>query len=191
MIFCGIDITFFDHNIIVEKKMKNFNKFFGITVITLVIGLLTTGCAKKSTVLGIPANIRIDVTDRTLIVTWDAVANASGYEVITYSEGCNSGRKKINTGKNKAVVFNPESTAKDGANALKKDKSSGAVEILEKNKIQITLMPSMSDSAKPMATAVTAKVRALGGTVSGINYSDSDYSAEVNTVLGSDGMGKM
>jgi len=163
--------------------MKDFYKFCGIAVMIAIIGFLLTGCAKKSAALSAPSNIRIDITGRTVTVTWDAVAKASGYEIITYSEGCGSGKRKINTKENTAVVFNPDNTANDGKDALKKDKSSGAVEILSKTKIQITLMPSSNDNTKPMAKAITAKVKALG-TI------DSDYSAAVRKELNA-GMAEM
>jgi hypothetical protein len=168
--------------------MKNYVKLFGITAMTLVIGILTIDCTAKSTVLKAPANVKIDVTGRTMTVTWNAAANASGYEIITYSEGCNSGKKKINTKENTAVVYNPDNTANDGANALKDDESNGAVKILGATKIQITLMPKTAGSPEPMAAAVTVKVMSLGGTVFKTEYINSDYSQEVRKVISNNSM---
>jgi len=174
--------------------MKKYIKLSGITAITLVIGLLTISCATAPVILSAPApaNIKIDVIGRTMTVTWDEVANASGYEITTFSENCGSGRRKINTKAGTAVVNFPES-ANNGANALLNDESNGAVVILAKNKIQITLMPARKtdntwDYTKPMATAVTAKVMAFGGTVEGKKYLDSDYSSVVRKELGTGGM---
>jgi len=165
--------------------MKNNIKLLGITVITLVIGLFTLGCATAPVALSAPtpANIKIDVTGRTMTITWDEVANAKGYEIITFSENCGSGLRKIDTRAGTAIVYS-SNASNNGANALLNDKSNGAVEILAKNKIQITLMPAMGDPSKPMASAVTAKVMAFGGTVEGKKYLDSDYSSVVKKELG-------
>lgn len=169
--------------------MKNKINFFGITAVALVIGLLSLSCASMSgnnqTILKSPANLKIDVTGRTMIVSWDEVANASGYEIITFSENCGSGRRKINTRDGTAVVNFPESV-NNGKNALLDNASDGAVVILEKTKIQITLMPAIGNAAIPMATAVTAKVMSFG---SDNKYLDSDYSSVVRKELGS-GMGE-
>lgn len=174
--------------------MKNYNKFLGITAMALVIGFLMTGCATEppadSKDLSVPAKVTINVTGRTMVVEWKQVANASGYEIITYSEGCGSGRKKIDTKAGTAVVYNkedPENSSLANALGTKKDDgtpANGSVEILGKTKIQITLMPAMGDDTKPMATAVTAKVMALGGK----KYTNSEYSPEVKKELGG-GMG--
>jgi len=169
--------------------MKNIIKLLGIIVIMLVIQLLIVSCATAPNILSAPApeNIKIEVNGRTMIVSWDEVDNATGYEIITFSENCGSGRRKINTKAGTAVVNFP-GNANDGKNALLDDKSNGAVEILAKNKIQITLMPAMNDKTKPMATAVTAKVMAFGGIVSGKKYLDSDYSSVVKKELNGGGM---
>jgi hypothetical protein len=89
--------------------------------------------------------------------------------------GCGSGNRIINT-KGKTATGHDKTGA-----YLKDDKSNGAVEILGSTKIQITLMPMAMDDSKPMATAVTAKVKALGDNSSG-------YSAETKKTL-SGGMG--
>jgi hypothetical protein len=168
-----------------EKKMKNNIKLLGITAITLLIGLFTLSCATAPAILSAPSpeNIKIDVKGRTMTVTWDEVTNATGYEIITFSENCGSGRRKINTKTGTAIVNFPGSSS-NGANALLNDETNGAVVILAKNKIQITLMPAVGDLSKPMATAVTAKVMAFGGTVDGKKYLDSDYSSVVRKELG-------
>jgi hypothetical protein len=148
--------------------MKNFYTLL-IIALVLVTGLLTMGCNKgpgRTTTMGIPANVNIDVSGRTMTITWSAVANAQGNEIITTSEGCSSGNRIINTKAGTAVVTS------SGANASN-------VNIRSRNSIAITLMASGRDENTPMANVVTAKVKSLGGTVSGKQYGDSDYSAVV------------
>ncbi|MDR2943028.1 MAG: hypothetical protein LBV17_10595 [Treponema sp.] len=131
----------------------------------------------SETSLDTPANVTIMVTGRTMAVTWSAVNDAEGYEIFTTSENCGSGNKIINTKDNTA-------TRHDGTGSyIKDDKSNGAVEIKSNTSIEITLMPKAGDTTKPMATSVTAKVKALGG----LNLNDSSYS-EVETCNISDGM---
>ena len=177
--------------------MKNNIKFFSITVIALVIGLFSLSCATNppdEEILNAPSNITITVTGRTMVVTWDDVNNASGYEIITDSENCGSGKRKINTRDITAIVYNTANTPPEGDNAMNKVKTdgtqaNGSVIILAKNKIQITLMPQMmGDQNVPMATAVTAKVKSLGQTVSETTYTDSNYSETVRKVLSGGGM---
>ncbi|MDR0455086.1 MAG: hypothetical protein LBH20_00180 [Treponema sp.] len=159
-----------------------------ITVLTLmcVVSAYSSGNGEaKGNALNVPENVKIEVEGRTMIVIWDAVDNVSGYEIVTYSEGCNSGKKKINTLKTTAVVFNPDNPVNDGADALntKKDDgtpANGSVEIVSKTKIQITLMPATTDPTKPMATAVTTKVMSLGEK----GYTNSGYSEVVTKTLG-------
>jgi len=136
--------------------------------------------------LGTPANVTITVEARTMTVTWNAVSGASGYEIVTTSTGCGSGNRIINTKNGTANVFTEANGI--GADALKDDKSNGAVEIKGAASFQITLMPAMGDSSKPMASAVSAKVKALGD---GTQYLDSVYSAVVTKMLSSGGMGGM
>ena len=192
--------------------MKKYIKFFGITAVALVIGLLTISCDVEPpedesviTPLSVPSNIKITVDKRTMIVEWDAVSHAAGYEIITYSVGCGSGKRKINTKNITAVSYNPDNananppTAVEGTtsvlNGVKTDgtQANGSVLILAKNKIQITLMPNNmqgADPTEPMASKVTAKVKSLGEVISGNGYSDSGYSAVVEKAI-STGMGGM
>jgi hypothetical protein len=173
--------------------MKNYIKLFGITAIALVIGFATLSCEiepPEEVTLGVPTNVKITVVEKTRImtVTWDAVANAAGYEIITDSEGCGSGKRIINTKDITAFVYNTANTPPQGTssvmNSIKNDGSgtqaNGSVLILAKNKIQITLMPATGETEKVMASAVTAKVRALtpgGQTIDEIIYKDSAYSS--------------
>jgi hypothetical protein len=169
-----------------ECIMKNLIRFSGLTVaLTLLIGFMAACDTEPESdpKLGTPINVAITVEGRTMTVTWDAVSNAQGYEIFTTSVGCGSGNKIINTKDSNAT--NHTGTG----DYLKNDKSNGAVEILEPTKIQITLMPATDNPAKPMATEVTAKVRALGGKSGEKNYLDSGYSTEANKPLG--GMGGM
>jgi hypothetical protein len=134
-------------------------------------------------ILGTPANVTITVVERTMTVSWGAVNNAQGYEIYTTSVGCGSGNKIINTKDNTATNLTGTGSY------IKDDKSNGAVEIKSTTSIQITLMPATGDNTKPMASKVTAKVKALGGEAGGTNYLDSEYSAVVEKTLG--GMGGM
>jgi hypothetical protein len=180
--------------------MKNFIKFFGITAIALVIGLFTISCdteppeddspSPKTTPSagpGVPTNVKITVNKRTMIVTWDEVANATGYEIITYSEGCGSGRRIINTKDRTAYSFDMTATnptvgttnviTAASTNATSgTPQSNGAVIILAKNAILITLMPATSgdDMANtPMATSIRARVKSLESLD---DAEDSEYS---------------
>ena len=171
---------------LIQQPTGLLNK--SIIFMALVIGLLGIGCDNKPVDLKAPSNIKIDVVGRTTTITWDAEAHASGYEIIAFSEGCASGKRKINTLDNTAVSFDPSKDPPEGtSNMLKNDKSSGAVEILDKTKVQITLMPRASAGSEPMpmARAITVKVKSLGGTVKRKQYLDSDYSETVRKGISS------
>ena len=120
--------------------------------------------------LGIPKNVSINVQGRLMTVTWDAVNNALGYEIITTSVGCGSGNRTINTKEKTAVATSNGSVASN-------------VKINDGNSIEITLMASTPGSSVAMASSVTAKVKSLGGTVSEVLYFDSEYSETVNKVI--------
>ena len=149
-----------------------------LSAITVLLAL--AGCDTAPEALGTPANVKITVEGRTMTVTWNAVSDAQGYEIITTSTGCGSGNKIINTKNKTANVFKDGTI---GADALKNDKSSGAVEINGATSIQITLMAKMGTGNEnvPMASAVSAKVRALGD---GDKHLDSEYSAVVSKTPG-------
>jgi hypothetical protein len=162
--------------------MKKISKFFWkstlhksvlpimIIVLALITGLPVTGCDKGPKNLSAPANINVKVTGRTMTVTWNAVANAQGYEIVTTSVGCGSGNRTINTKENTTVATrsgNPASNVNIGA----------------ENSITITLMAARGNPDAAMASAVTAMVKSLGGTVSGKEYIDSDYSETVNHAI--------
>jgi len=143
-------------------------------VLGAISGLLAmVGCdkpAKGAKDLAIPENVQIAVVNRTMTVTWDAVPNAQGYEIITTSTGCGSGNKIINTKANTATNL-------EGNGAyLKDDGSNGAVVIKEATTIEITLMSKDADTYPntPMASAVSAKVKALN---------DSAYSSVTEKTL--------
>jgi len=149
-------------------------------VLSAMAGLLTlVGCDTASQVydLSTPANVQIMVVGRLMTVTWNAVPNAQGYEITTTSTGCGSGNKLINTKANTAT--NLEGTG----DYLKDDGSNGAVQIKAPTTIEITLMPAMGDDTKPMASAVSAKVKALGGEVGKDEYRDSEYSNPTEKTL--------
>jgi hypothetical protein len=135
----------------------------------MIIGLLATGCDNDSKrtpngdiTLGVPENVSVTVTGITMTITWDEADKALGYEIFTTSEGCNSGNRTINTKNNTAVVT---STGAAATNVT-----------IAQNSISITLMASSGDPNIPMANAVTAKVKSIGGAVSGKQYVNSDYS---------------
>jgi fibronectin type 3 domain-containing protein len=167
-----------------ECIMKKYLLQSAIVLIAIAGLLMMVGCdtAVDDIELSIPANVSINVEGRTMTVTWDAVPNAQGYEIYTTSENCGSGNKIINTKNNTATNLEGEGSY------VKDDKSNGAVEILTSTSIQITLMPMTMGSSEPMATAVTAKVKALGGEAGGNNYLNSGYSAVVDKPLGGMGM---
>ena len=166
--------------------MKNLIKLTGLIGIMLVIGFFTASCktldSGEGNKLAAPKNVKIEINNRQMIVTWDAIPNALGYEIITTSENCGSGNRTINTKENTAAAPNGNNTLVGGNNAAA---SNGVVQIHAKNKIEITLMPEWNipgdnqsgrNESKIMATAVTAKVRALGGAR---GYTDSDFSETV------------
>jgi len=171
-------------------KENKFNHFFGLTIAAaLVIGLFAACTEARDYNLDTPINVQITVVERTMTVTWDAVENAKGYEITTASTGCGSGNRIIDTKNNTATNH-----AGEGA-YIKDDKTNGAVEIKNATTIQITLMPARKDSGekdeegnailindntKPMASAVSAKVKALGDD----EYIDSEYSSEATKTLG-------
>jgi len=152
-------------------------------VLALLIGLFMA-CAEKKPKeynLKTPENVKVEVTNRLMTVTWDAVKNAQGYEITTASTGCGSGNKLINT---------QEKTAKSHAGTgdyLKDNGSNGAVQIKKPTTIEITLMPGRNDNTKPMASAVSAKVKALGGEAGKKKYLDSEYSSETIKTLSGGG----
>jgi hypothetical protein len=161
--------------------MKNFSKFLeksplqrnAVTIMViamaLITGLLMTGCDKPIK-LSIPKNINVNVTGRIMTITWDAVKNAEGYEIITTSEGCGSGNRTINTKEGTKV-------ATRSGNAVSN------VTIRADNSITITLMAAAGNPNAAMARAVTAKVKSIGGTVSKKVYVDSEYSKVVNHTI--------
>jgi len=161
-------------------KRFTFTHIFGFTIaLTLIIGLLAA-CAEKEPreyTLKTPKNVKISVTGRVLTVTWDKVPKALGYEITTTSTGCGSGNKLINT--KEITATNHTGTG----NYLKGDGSSGAVQIKGLTTIEVTLMPTRDDNTKPMASAVSAKVKALGGKVKKDQYLDSEYSDPTDKTL--------
>ena len=121
--------------------------------------------------LGIPKNVSISVDGIKMTVTWEAVNKALGYEIITASTDCGSGNRTINTKEKTAVITGSGSSAAN-------------VKINEGTSIEITLMASSTSTPDiPMASAVTAKVKSLGGTVSEVVYIDSEYSQTVNKTI--------
>jgi hypothetical protein len=170
--------------------MKKLIRFSGLTVVLALLIVFVAACdsepeppALVNVNLGVPANVAITVVERTMTVTWNAVPNAQGYEIYTTSEGCGSGNRLINTKDKTAYGLTGDSSY------LKTDKSNGAVEILGSTKIQITLMPmGTGNENKPMASAVTAKVRAIGGVDGDNNYISSGYSTVADKALGGMGM---
>jgi len=166
-------------------KKYRITKFFGfIAAIALAMGLFMA-CDEAPQdedpviALDTPTNVQVTVVNRTMTVTWNAVENAQGYEIVTTSTGCGSGNKIINTKANTATNL-----AGEGA-YVKNDKSNGAVVISEEgNSITITLMPktpAADNPNTPMASAVSAKVKALGDD----QYNDSGYSGETELVSAS------
>ena len=166
--------------------MKNFLKLTGVTGIALMF-IFTVSCKTLESgggekKLDTPKNVKIEINVRQMIITWNAVPNAQGYEIITTSENCGSGNRTINTKENSAFAPNGGNVLAGGGNLVS---ANGAVQIHGKNKIEITLMPEWNipgnnlsgrNENKIMATLVTAKVKTVGGAR---GYSDSDFSDEV------------
>ena len=149
--------------------MRNFFKLL-IIALALTTGFLITACGKDSgktngdIELCTPANVNIEMSGRAMTVSWDAADNAQGYEIVTTSVGCASGNRTINT---KAGTMLVTSNGNNATNVV----------IGSENFITITLMAAGSDKPNtPMASSVTAKVKSLGGTISGKEHADSDYS---------------
>ena len=191
--------------------MKNFYKLIRIAAMIPAIVLFAAGCGdlkEDSGQLSAPKNIKIEIdsskspTREIMVITWDEAANASGYEIHSVSVGCGSATRLINTKDNTAfgLTFESTDTQKTGSftvgtsstlydPAADPNKSvNGRVEIIGKNKIEITLMPEYNTPGDNtsgfkdnsiMASQLRVKVKALGGTVEGIEYTDSDYSQEV------------
>jgi len=198
--------------------MRNLYKLIGIIGMILIIGIVTMGCkttpdettpGETGTNLAVPANIKIEIdstkspTREIMVITWNEVPNASGYEVHSVSVGCGSATRLINTkeGTAYALTFESTDTEKSGTSTINKNNnpdglslihepatdpnksSNGRVEIIGKNKIEITLMPENNVNNTIHASSLRVKVKALGGTSGGIEYSDSNYSAEVTKNL--------
>jgi hypothetical protein len=149
-----------------------------VITLALLIGLLTISAGESSTKstdgsdlkLSIPANVTIDVTGRLMTVTWNAVDNALGYNIVTTSVGCGSGNRTVDTKEGTAVTTSSGNAANN-------------VQITGRTSIQLTLMAARGNPNAAMASAVTAKVMSLGGTVSAKEYVDSDYSEIVSKTI--------
>ena len=192
--------------------MKNLYKLIGIIGMILIIGVVTIGCkttpdeTTTGTNLAVPANIKIEIdstrspTREIMVITWNEVPNASGYEVHSVSVGCGSANRLINTkdgtafgltftGSTEEIAqrtgpFDVGTTSTLWDSAADPNKGvNGRVEIIGKNKIEITLMPENNVDNTIHASSLRVKVKALGGTSGGIEYSASNYSAEVTKNL--------
>jgi len=183
--------------------MKNLFKLIEIAVMVLAIGIFSVSCGDLDDgKLAAPKNIKIEIdssrsnTREIMVITWDEVKNASGYEIHSVSVGCGSANRLINTKEGTAfgltftgtpeeiaqrtgpftvgdasTIYNPADDPNKGAN--------GRVEIIGNNKVEITLMPENNVDNTIHASQLRVKVKTLGGIVKDIEYTDSDYSAEV------------
>ena len=147
------------------------NTLIPVFILFLVTSMFAA-CSReqKSVTLSSPANVDISAEGRIITITWDAVDNAVGYEIVTTSVGCSSGNRTINTKEETVVITSNKKAASN-------------VKIDGETSIKITLMAKSGDRNSPMASAVTAKVMSLGGTVSGKVYNDSEYSETVEKTL--------
>ena len=162
-----------------NKQMISTNSFL-LTIITLtaIIVISLTGCDKKAeqeipsgpVQLTVPANVSIDVTGRAMTVTWNKADNALGYEVVTTSVGCTSGNRTVNTKEKTSVITSSGNAAAN-------------VKIEGETSVVITLMAASGNPNTAMASAVTAKVMALGGDNAGKTILDSDYSETVRITI--------
>jgi len=185
--------------------MKNLFRLIGIVVMIMAIGFFAVSCGDlddEDGQLEAPKNIKIEIdstkspTREIMVITWDEVKNASGYEIHSVSVGCGSANRLINTKEGTAfgltftgtpeeiaqrtgpftvgdasTIYNPADDPNKGAN--------GRVEIIGNNKVEITLMPENNVDNTIHASQLRVKVKTLGGIVKDIEYTDSDYSAEV------------
>jgi len=139
-----------------------------ILIITVCAVLFTafTFAACDTNTLSPPAKLKIGVEGLKMTVTWDAAANAQGYNVVLTSLGCGSGNRTINTKTGTSVVTG------DGNKAAN-------VEIVSETALKIMLMAAADNPDIAMADSLTAKAMSLGGTVSGNEYADSKFSGTV------------
>ncbi|MCL2210547.1 MAG: hypothetical protein FWB95_01345 [Treponema sp.] len=191
--------------------MKNLYKLIRIVVMIPAIVLFTASCGDlEGGQLTAPNNIKIEIdsvkspTREIMVITWDEVANASGYEIHSVSVGCGSANRLINTKEGTAFGLTFTGTTEEIAQrngpftvgdtstiwdstADSNKGANGRVEIIGKNKIEITLMPewntpgdntSGAKNNSIMASQLRVKVKALGGIVDDLEYTDSNYSAE-------------
>jgi hypothetical protein len=147
------------------------NKYlFKLYILVIVLaGFSLVNCDKKQEnpdcpQLAVPANVKVEVVGRVMTVSWDAVANAIGYQIYTTSTGCGSGNRIVNTATQTATTHSNAAVT--------------SVVFIDDTSFRITLMASSSNPNAPMASAVSAKVMALAD---GEKYSDSDYSKEKKT----------
>jgi hypothetical protein len=151
-----------------KKKYILFKVYIPVIVI-LSFSFFNCDEAPQDYNLAVPSNVNVEVVGRWFNVSWNTVSNASGYEIYTTSTGCGSGNRIINTATETAT--NHEGTAVTSTYP-----SNGSVEFISATSIRIWLMPAEMGSAEPMASAVSAKVKALGTG----DYIDSAYSSETS-----------
>jgi hypothetical protein len=130
----------------------------------------------------IPKNLEISVTGRLMTVTWDSVPYASGYIIYTTSTGCGSGNKIVNTENKTATNHKGEEIKSEIAEKGITTNGSGFVTFTGETSFTICLMTDPQQENVPMATALTAKIMAVGDDN---NYLDSAYS-EIITLEKSD-----
>jgi hypothetical protein len=156
-----------------KPRVKNYVKIIAAAaaIILLGSGLFYFFHGKRSVPgmsgLDAPPNVKIEVTGRLMTVSWDAVENAGGYQIYTTSTGCTSGNRIINT--KARTVSNHAGASIRGS----------SVEFISPTSINILLM-ARRNSTGPMASAVSAKVKALSNNDKNNStyYMDSAYSNE-------------
>jgi len=183
--------------------MKILYRSIMVVIMVLSIVFFTASCGDLDDgKLDVPSNIKIEInstkslTREIMVITWNEVKNASGYEIHSVSVGCNSANRLINTKEKTAFgltftgtteeiaqstgpfTVGTTSTIWDSAADPNKG-ANGKVEIIGKNKIEITLMPENNVENTIHASQLRVKIKALGGVINDREYDDSDYSAEV------------
>ena len=144
-----------------------------IFVFCFVLNLLLIGC-NRAQQLAVPDNLNIYVTGRLMTVTWDPVANASGYIIRSGSMGCLSANRIVNTVTRTATTHAGDAIDSSVAEHGITDKESGFVTFTGETSFTIWLMPEVDSETEVMAASLGAYIIAVGDRR---NYSDSERSA--------------
>ena len=165
--------------------MKKYFLMFAVYALCLGLSIGLFGCNRSdnrneaqsaTNQLAVPANLSISVAGRLVTVTWNAVNNASGYIIHATSPGCASGNRIVNTATKSATTHAGAATNSSTAENGITNRGNGFVTFTGETSFTIWLMPESGSQTVPMASSVTANVKAVGD---GVNFADSNTSAVV------------